>query len=154
MKFHFKCKIGPWDFWFLSMKKTYSSPVGLVNIIFTLAMMGLSVKFISNVNDFMQVLLVLLCLIFPVIQPIFVYFKAKSQTMLIPANLEFDIDDAGIEVSVGNQKELIKWKRVKGIIKESNMVIIRVDDRNGYFLTNRALGKDKEEFIQFIEGKI
>lgn len=154
MKYNYKCKIAPWDFWILSMKKTYTSPVGLVNIIFTLAMIGLLLRFYSQANDILQFVMILLALIFPVFQPIFVYFKAKGQTSLIPANMELTIDEIGLLVTVGAECQQIPWKRVKGIIKESNMVVLRVDERNGYFLTNRVLKNERDSFIEFVEGKL
>lgn len=154
MKFELENKITPWDFFLASIKKIYSSPVGVCNIVFTAAAIGLAVRFFNTVGDLLQVLILFACLWFPFFQPIGIYFKAKSQVAMIPKNMKYIIDDSGIQVFVGDKTETIRWNRVSELINKKNMIIIRVDGTNGYFFSNKSLGKQKEEFISFVEGKI
>lgn len=154
MKFDLEIKVFPIDFWIISMKKTYSTPIGVCNIIFTLASIGLTARFYSEANNWVQLLLLLTCLIFPVFQPIMVYLKAKTQTSMIPVGMRAVIDDAGVYITVGEQSEKISWNRVTQVITNSQMVILRVDKKNGYFFTNRVLGTKKDDFINYVESKI
>lgn len=154
MRFELENKITPWDFFLVSMKKTYTSPIGVCNIIFTLASILLTAKFYNSVGDFAEMLLLFMCLIFPVFQPVMVYFRAKTQVSMIPSDMKYIIDDDGILIIAGGKSELVKWNRVDELLNKGNMLIIRVDKRNGYFLKDKALGDRKDDFIKFAEGKI
>ncbi len=154
MSFHFKCNVRPGDFWRMSMSHTYRSPMGVVNIVFTAAMIGLAVRFWDSVADWVQVLILVGILLFPFIQPFLVFMRARGQVNMIPADLELTIDDNGILVETGGKQEQIRWKRVTGMILERNMVIFRVDKNNGYFLPNHTLKKQREDLISFAETKL
>lgn len=152
MNFHFVIDVNPFDFFKMSMKKTYKSPVGICNIVFTVAAVLLTARFYSEVSDPVQLLLVIMCLIFPVFQPMGVYFRAKTMAAGIPKGLTMDINDNEIMVSVNSQSERIDWKRVKALIDNKDMLILKVDNNSGYFLTNRVLGKERDAFKKYVES--
>lgn len=154
MKYHFEVNVTPFDFFKMSMKKTYKSPVGVCNIVFTVAAFLLTAKFYAQSNSLIQLLLVIMCLIFPVFQPMGVYFRGKAQVAGIPKGLTLDIDDTGILVALNAQSEKIKWARVKAIIDTGDMLIIRVDNNNGYFLTKKVLNGERESFKAYVESKL
>lgn len=153
MTYQFKSEVTALDFWKLTMRQTYRSMAGLCNLIFTVAMILLAVKFWNQSNDIVQVLLLFACLLFPVVQPIAVYLKAKGQARALPKDMELKFDDAGLHVAIGTQHEDIRWNKIR-VAKQPNMIIVFSDARHGYMLTNRVLGKEKEEFFAFAESKI
>ena len=154
MNFEYEIKVTPFDFFIMTMKKTYKSFIGVCNIVFTIAAILLTVKFYNSVNDVLQLLLIIMCIIFPVFQPLGVYFKAKAQVLIIPEGLKLMIDDTGILVSLNQQSEKLKWKRVNGYIDTGSMLVIKVDNKNGYFLTKKVLKGTKEELKAFINSKL
>lgn len=154
MKYRFKNQVGAWDFWLLSMHHTYHSTVGIVNIVFTVAMIALTYKFGGHVNDILELLMVLGCILFPVLQPLAVMFRSRAQAMMIPRNLELEFNDNGLQVEVGVQSEFISWRKIVSITKEYNMVVVRSDAQHGYIITNRMLGKQKDEFWTFVQSKL
>lgn len=154
MKYRYEIKVTPFDFFKLSMHRTYHSMVGVCNIIFTVAIILLTVKFWGKINDVLEALLFIGCLLFTVLQPIAVYVKAKAQVAGIPRGLILGVDDHGIHITVGGKKQDISFKKVKSIIKEYKMLIIFSDASHGYILTDKVLGKEKEEFYQYVKLKI
>lgn len=154
MKYRFKNKVTPGDFWVLSMHHTYHSTVGLCNIIFTVAMFGLTYQFGGKVHDFLEALMWIGCVLFPVIQPFFVYLRSKSQAGMLSPELELEFDDRGLRVRVGEQTQMINWKNIVSATKEYNMIVVRSDERHGYIISDRMVGKEKEEFWSFIQSKI
>lgn len=152
MRYHFVIDVTPLDFFKMSMKKTYRSLIGMCNIVFTAAAIALSVRFYLSVSDLLQLLLVIMCLIFPVIQPLGVYLRSKSLAARIPLGLTLDVDEGGITVSLGDKSEKIGWKRVRELIENEDMLVLRVDGNNGYFLTNRVLGEDRDSFIKYVRS--
>ncbi len=154
MNYSYESNIRPIDFWKLSMYRIYHSLVGVCNLIFGAAMIGLTVRFWDTANDVVQAVLFLACLLIPVIQPLGVYLKAKVQVSLIPQGAELSFAEDGIHVSLSGKRELIRWHRVRQVVKQAGMVIVFTDRSHGYMLTNRVLGKEKEEFYQYVKAHI
>lgn len=154
MSYQYRCTIKPIDFWALSMRRTYSSLVGMCNIIFAVAMILLTVRFWNQAGDVVQALLFLACLIIPVIQPLCVYMKAKVQVSVIPQGTELEFEESGIHVTLGSEQQFIQWNKVKGVRKEPGMVIVYTDASHGYMLTNRVMGNEKEDFYNYVKAHI
>ena len=154
MSYQYRCAIKPMDFWALSMRRTYSSLVGVCNIVFAVAMILLTVRFWNQSGDVVQALLFLACLIIPVIQPLCVYMKAKAQVSVIPQGTELAFGEDGIHVTLGSERQFIQWNKVKGARKEPGMVIVYTDASHGYMLTNRVMGNEKEDFYNYVKAHI
>ena len=109
MTYQFKSEVTAGDFWKLTMSRTYRSVAGVCNMVFTVAMILFTAKFFRTSGDLMQMLMLFGCLLFPVIQPIAIYLKAKGQAKTMPKDVELSFDDAGLHVTVGKEKESIGW---------------------------------------------
>ena len=113
MTYQFKSEVTAGDFWKLTMSRTYRSVAGVCNMVFTVAMILFTAKFFRTSGDLMQMLMLFGCLLFPVIQPIAIYLKAKGQAKTMPKDVELSFDDAGLHVTVGKEKESIGWKKLR-----------------------------------------
>ncbi len=154
MKYKFTYQTTAFDIWQLSMYSTYGSMVGVCNIVFTVAMLLLSVKFWGDVNNFMRILLIIAICLFTVIQPVVVYMRAKRQVRTVPSDMEIGFDDKGIHVKTKDQSSDLKWNRIKGVSKKPSMIVIFSTTKHGFILTNKMLGKQKEEFYDYVNSKI
>lgn len=154
MNYQFESKTNPADVWLLMMRRIYHSPIAMCNIVFTIAMLLLAVKFWGSASDVVRAVLLLLCFIFPLLQPAGVYARAKGQVQLLPKGLMFRLDDWGIHITAGEQKEDIAWKNIRGVRKEKNMIIIYSDQSRGFMFTNRILGPIREQFYEEVKEKI
>lgn len=153
MKYKFIYKNTPLDFWQLSLYFMYGSIVGLCNVIFTLSMITLSIKIWDDVNPFVKILLLLACSLFPIIQPIGIYYRARRQATSTK-EIEIGFDDAGIHVKSGNEVSTLKWKNIKKVSKKPNIIVIYSTTTHGFLLTNKTLGSQREEFYNYIISKI
>ena len=154
MEYRFKSDVKPGDLWKIAMTRIYRSPVGLVNVIFTVSMILLTIRFWPTASDLFRVLMFLGCILFPVIQPLAIYGFSAKQLENLPKDMEMLFNDDGLTVFVGEKSELLNWKRIKNAIKRSHMIVVMSDDSYGYMLTNRVLGDQKEEFYEYICKKI
>lgn len=154
MEYRFKCDVKAGDLWKMAMTRTYKSLVGLVNVVFTIAMVLLIIRYWSSASDLFRILMVLGCVLFPVIQPLAIYGNSIKQLEDMPRDMELLFNDTGVRVFVGDKSELLRWSRIKNAIKRSNMIVVMSDDSHGYMLTNRALKDQKEEFYQYLCKKI
>ncbi|MBP3278236.1 MAG: YcxB family protein [Butyrivibrio sp.] len=154
MEYKYMCDVKASDLCKMAMVRTYKAAIGVVNIVFTVAMILLAFRFWKTAPDILRVLMIFGCLVFPVIQPLATYGMCVKQLENMPRDMELKFDDVGVHVSTGGQSELIRWNKVKNAIKRNNMIVVMSDDSHGYMLTNRVLGNEKEEFYNFLCSKI
>jgi hypothetical protein len=154
MEYKYMCDVKASDLWKMAMVRTYKAAIGVVNIVFTVAMILLTFRFWKTAPDILRILMIFGCIVFPVIQPLATYGMCVKQLENMPRDMELKFDDVGVHVSTGGQSELIRWNKVRNAIKRDNMIVVVSDDSHGYMLTNRVLGDQKQEFYEFLCGKI
>ncbi len=154
IRYKFTYQTTAFDIWQLSMYSTYGSMVGVCNIIFTVAMLLLSIKFWVDVNSFIKIFLIILICLFTVIQPAVVYMRAKIQVRAIADDMEIGFDDNGIHVKTENESSDLKWNTIKGVSKKPSMIVIFSTTKHGFVLTNKVLGKQKKVFYNYVVSKI
>ncbi len=154
MEYRFQIKATPLDFFLMSMKKTYRSPLGVCNIIFFAAAVLLTLKFYKTASPLVQAGLMLMCLIIPVFQPLGVFFRAREYAFAIPQGLTLAAGNDGILVEAGGQSERIGWNKVSRVIDTGDCVVLKLAGGSGYFLFNRILGDQRRSFIDYANRQI
>lgn len=153
MKYKYTYRNTAGELWQLSMYYTYGSVVGMCNLIFTAAVIALTINKWNTVSGVWRFLLLLVCCLFTVIQPLAIWRKAEKQAAGISRDTEMELGDAGIRIRVGDENSMIPWTAVKKISKKPTMIILFSDTTHGYVLTNRVLGKDREAFYNYVTSK-
>jgi hypothetical protein len=154
MKFTFKYRTRAFDLWQLSMYGIYASMLGLVNIIFTIAMILLSIQFWTDVTVFIKLAMVISMCLFTVIQPLAVLFKAKKQASLTPYEFEITFEDKGIHIKTEKASSDLKWSAIGGILKKSSLIVVLSSEQHGFILNNKVLGDQKTAFYDYVRSKI
>lgn len=113
MEYQYKCRITAWDFFRLTMRQTYRSMAGMCNLVFTVAMILLTAKFWSQSGEVLQVLMLIGCLLFPVIQPAAIYAKARRQAAAVPQDVRLTFDEKGLLVTTGGERQHLPWNRLR-----------------------------------------
>lgn len=153
MKYKYTYRNTAGELWQLSMYYTYGSVVGMCNLIFTAAVIALTINKWNTVSGVWRFLLLLVCCLFTVIQPLAVWRKAEKQAAGISRDTELEFGDAGIRIRVGDENSVIPWTAVKKISKKPTMIILFSDTTHGYVLTNWVLGKDRDAFYNYVTSK-
>ena len=154
MKYKYSYQITAWDILKISVNGIYSSMIGASNIIFTVAVLLLTTKLWGEVNNLVKILLILGIFLFPIIQPVAIYIRAKRQVEAIPHDLEIAFNDSGMHFISQQQSSRLKWNEITGVTKRSNMVVIYTKYKHGYIFPNKVLGKEKDDFYRYIVSKI
>ena len=154
MEYCFKSDVKPIDLWIISMRKIYKSHAGAVNILFTVAMVFLSVRFFGHWGAFVNAVLIFAVILFPILQPLAIYSRSVKQLENLPGEMTLHFDDKGLMVKCDGKSERIPWKRIANAYRQRGMVVVMSDDRHGYMLTDRVLGAQKEEFFDYLCSKI
>ena len=154
MEYRYISDVKPKDLMFIAMLRIYRSFIGIINVVFTVAMIMLTIRFWSTTNVLLRSLMILGCLLFPVIQPLAIYGRSVKQLENLPGRVELMFDDKGVHVDSEGKHEDINWSNITNAIKQTNMIIIMSGKQYGYMLTNRILGDEKEEFFEFLCKKL
>lgn len=154
MVYKFQCDVKTLDMWKLSMYQIYNSMAGMCNVIFSVAVILLTIHFYADAGDMVRMLLLAACLLFPVIQPVCIYVRARIQVASLPADMVYAFDNKGIYIETENARDFTEWSKIKSIKKAAGLLIIFAGNSQGYIITNRALGDKREDFIKFVTDRI
>ena len=123
MEYKFKSDVKASDLWKMAMQRTYKSIVGVVNVVFTVAMIVLIIRFFGSTSSVLRGLMLFGLLLFPVIQPLCVYGMSIKQLENLPGDMELTFNDKGVYVETGGKSQTLRWNRIKNAIKRNNMII-------------------------------
>lgn len=154
MEYKYKSEVKASDLWKMAMQRTYKSVVGVVNIVFTVAMIVLFIRFFGTTSSVLRGLMLFGLFLFPVIQPLCIYGMSVKQLENLPKDMELTFSDRGVLVETGGKSQTLKWSRIRNAIKRKNMIVVMSDDSHGYMLTDRVLGDEKESFFEYLCTKI
>ena len=138
MRYEYTFRNTPGDYWKFRMENHYRNWTGLVSIVYTLSMLALT--------------MLIFLLVFPLFQPLFVYFISIRDAQAIKADTTLSFDETGMEIRVLKHVQRIPWKSFvpdeKGggmVIQRRSMLVVVPDQMHAYLLTNRVLGTDDEK---------
>ena len=154
MEYRFKSEVKALDLWKMAMQRTYKSIAGTVNVVFTVAMIFLMVRYFGSASYGLKGFMLFGVLLFPVIQPLCVYGMSVRQLEDMPKDLQLTFNDSGVLVETQGKSETLRWSRISNAIKRNNMIIVMSDDSHGYMFADRVLGDQKESFFEFLCTKI
>lgn len=154
MRYKFSSDIKPKDLWYLYMYRMYHSVAGMITLIFGISMIVLTVTFWSRNGVLMRTVLIVLSLLVPVVQPLGMYLRSMKELEQLPKQMELWFSDKGIYIQVEEKSDQVSWKKVGRIVKEVNMIMIVLKDGRGYMISDRVLGKDKEDFYRYASSCI
>lgn len=153
MRYSFCYKNTPMDFWQLSFYFIYGSMVGLCNSIFTVAMILLANRIWSETNDTVRIILVFSICLFPIIQPIGIYLRARKQAESAK-EIEISFHDKGIHVNTDETISDLEWKSIKKVSKKPNMIVLFSTTTRGFILSNRVLRDQSKDFYSYVVSKM
>ncbi len=146
-------KIDPLDMTLMSLKGIYKTIVGIVNIVFTFASIGLLIRFWADLGILLKVVLIITSLAFPIFQPIVLYNRAKRQLANINKSTKMRFDYKGFHITIDDLTSSIPWKKVKRVSKTNRAFVLYVSEKEGYILSKKLLGDNFELLYNFIIDK-
>lgn len=163
MKYEYTFRNTPGDYWKFRIENHYRNWTGLVSIVFTLSMLALTIAKWNATNGLGKVLLILFLLVFPLFQPLMIYFISIRDAQAIQADTTLSFDEKGMEIKVLTHLQRIPWKSFvpdeKGggmVIRRKSMLVVVPDQIHAYLLTNRVLGtaEEKQKLYEFMTEQL
>ncbi len=142
------------DIWQLSMYHIYGSMAGVGNILITAGAAALIITRWQTAPVWQRLLMVICLLLFPVIQPLAVYGRARKQASGVTQDITLRADGQGIHIAVGKERSDLPWSSVRRISKKPTLLVIYSDTTHGFILSNRVLGQEREAFFQYVYSRI
>lgn len=150
MEFSFRYKVKPQNVWVLGMVNMYRSMAGVVNIIFTLSMVLLALRFWTGAAASLKILIAAGILIFPVFQPLLIYLRSRKIVSRMPSDLKMTIDDKGIEVASEDNRSHIDFSDLKSILKIRGLLVLHTHSQQSFILNGETLEGQGEKLYSFL----
>ena len=163
MKYEYTYRNTPEDYWLFRMENYYRNWTGLVSVVFTASILALMFSKWNATNGLGKALLILFLLLFPVFQPLLVYFVSIRDAQAIKVDTTLSFDGKGMEIRVRQHRQRISWKdfipdKQGGgtVMLRKSMLVIVPDQAHAYLIPNRALGTEEEKKAawSFITGQL
>lgn len=122
----------------------YSGISGVINLLITVGAIALLILGVGDTTT-AKVMLVIVALLFSVINPVYLYYKAAKQVKLTPMfakPLDYLINEEGITVSQGEEQLLIEWKDLRRAVETNKDFYIYLSLTRAYIFPKTAV---KEE---------
>lgn len=151
-KITFQILVKAKDLWQFSMYHVNRGAQGLFNLIFTAAVVIVLIAGWTSLPDSQRLALLMCALIFTVIQPLMLYYKAKRQArrpeMKTPLILQFG--SGGLTVRQQEQEVVFAWEQIGRVHKKAAMTIIYVDRLHAYLIPKEFYNGKEDDFFQLL----
>ena len=154
MDFKFNITAKASDFFKMSMKKIYKTPIGIFNIIVSVSALVATIRVYGTSSTIMRGILVMLCILFPLVQPFSIYMRSLALVKMLPKGLTIETKANGLWVTTPDRSELVSYDRIKSINDAGDCLIVSLGGRHGYVLFNRIMEGRKEEFAAFLRSRV
>lgn len=152
----FRVKMTSKDLFEFSMYNSYKGAMGLFNVIFTVAALALLVFTWGSVSVWQRVLLAACGLIFTVVQPLLLHYKAgkQAETPGFSTPVDMTFTDEKIYVNQAGVEGELEWKQVWKAVRIPTMFILMMGPSHGYLLPNRSVEGHEEELTDILRKNL
>jgi hypothetical protein len=150
MEFRFNYKVRSEDLWLLSMHNIYRSMAAVVNIIFTVSMVLLAVRFWSDINLVLKLVLMAGILLIPVFQPLFILLRSRKIADSMPGDLEMVINREGILIASDENRSEFGFSDLKTVTRLRGMLILYMKSGHTYILGRPLLDGKEQTLFDFL----
>jgi len=152
--FKFRYSVKPENLWVLIMVNIYRSFLGVINLVFTVSMILLAVRFWSGSSLGIRVLITAGILLFPVFQPLLIYRRCRRVVNRMPGEMEILFDQLGITTTANEQQSHINFSEIRSVVRIFNMMIIYTQTKQGFILSDLVMEDQSKELYDFIKERV
>ena len=163
MRYEYTYRNTPGDYWKFRMENYYRNWTALVSIIFTLSILALMIARWNATNGLGRALMVICLLVFPLFQPLFMYFTAIRDAQAVQVDTTLSFDTTGMEIKVQKHVQRIPWKSFVPdetgggmVINRKSMLVVVPDQIHAYLIPGRAFESEakKKELFDFMTEQL
>lgn len=150
-------KINTKELFSYMLRHTYTSRSGVFGLILSLIALGLLAVGHAGGDPFQTVVLLILGMVFTVINPIMIYFKAKGQAESNPVyqnEMIYTLDANGITLKAGKAEETVPWENIRKCRKTRVIYILYTTRIHAILLPIESMKGDRELVEKWIDTKV
>ena len=117
------------------------------------ALVAFVMSFWEDTDMTRRVVLLIIGLLFTVVNPILLLFKAYKQVKLSPVfkqPLIYTFSDAGMKVAQGDEEQFVSWDQVLEVRKTPSILIVYTSKGSGSILAYKELGENRQKIEEII----
>nr|MCR5674520.1 hypothetical protein [Lachnospiraceae bacterium] len=154
MHYEYTYRNTPGDYWRFYMSNIYHQWTAVVNVVFTIAAFALLIAKFRGAHPILQAGMIFLCCIFPVLQPLAIWLRAKKQAESIKPETTLTFDDGGFGIRVKTHRQYILWRDFQGVSRRWDLTVLLPDEAHAYLLPDRVTGEEKEALFRDVSNAI
>lgn len=157
MKTEFDVNISEKNMFVFLFNNTYRRITGIIWIIFSIVIIGVTVYTWGDVKIQNSVLMILLASLYTVINPLMLYSRAKKQVRnndYFANVLHYVVDEEGVKVSQNGQNASVKWDEVWKIVRYGNEIAAYVSTDRAFIWPMESIKDNYSDIVQMAEEHI
>ena len=138
------------------MRHFYTSMSGIIGVVLSLIAFGYLIMNYNQISSGKTVLLIFGSLLFTVINPISLYFRAMQQVKLVPMfkeELIYLLREDEIVVKQHEEELKVAWSEVQKVVETKNNIIIYVTKVRAFILPKEAIEEKYSAVKELINEK-
>lgn len=157
MKTEFDVNISEKNMFVFLFNNTYRRITGIIWIIFSIVIIGVTVYTWGDVKIQNSVLMILLASLYTVINPLMLYSRAKKQVRnndYFANVLHYVVDEEGVKVSQNGQNASVKWDEVWKIVRYGNEIAAYVSTDRAFIWPMESIKDNYNDIVRMAEEHI
>lgn len=145
------------DMYKFMMRHAYSGFGGIANMVISLGALGLLIAGFGKGDNAATVILIIMALLFTVINPIFLFYKAAKQVKLNPMftkPLEYTVNEQGITVRQDEQEAAVTWEEVTKVIEKKDAIYIYLSLTRSFIFSKDYTADGTEAIKNMIKANV
>ncbi len=150
MEVKIKTDITEKDMFCFLINNTYRKLSGIIWIVFSLIVVGVTIYTWGDVELSNSILLIVLASLYTIINPALLYLKAKKQVRKNESFTEplyYTLNNNGITVSQNDSTAEIKWDEIWKTVKYGSQAVIYVSTIRAFILPDRCIGDNYNTLV-------
>lgn len=143
--------------YYFLMYHGYHGFAGIANLILSGGALVLLLLGVGKDDSFARLMLLLIALLFTVINPIYLFYKAAKQVKLTPMFLKplyYTVNEKGILVSQEQEELLTEWKEVSKVVETKQAYYVYLSLTRSFLFPKEFLKDQEEKFRKLLREKL
>jgi hypothetical protein len=138
----------------LSLVSIYRSVLGVINIVFFISMILVTVRFWEEAAWIFRGLMLFGVALFPIVQPAAIYLRSRRVVSRIPEGLDMRIGPHEISITGKTESTSLAYADLTSVKLVAGMIVIHTRGNQGYTLSRHVLGGKTHEVYDLLMRRI
>lgn len=133
----------------------YRGIAGIANFVLSGGAIVMLIAGVGKGDTFARLMLIVIALLFTVINPVYLLYKAAKQVKLTPMftkPLSYTVNEAGVLVSQGEEELQTEWNEITKAVETSGAYYIYLSLTRSFLFPKEAIGEQEQQFREILKA--